>query len=84
LANPSHLDLYPLEPISAEHWSRAQIGYMEYVKDRKCRSTTATGPGLEINYSDIHFDALEVASIWPEKKRRKFKLRMPFELADAG
>jgi len=79
-----NLDHTPLAPIPADFWEFAQIDYMEYLQDPRCKTEAAKHPGPRTHFSDLHFDAHQIDAIWPAKKRRRFRLQSPITREAAG
>src|SRR5436190_2207994 len=63
----THLNFTPLQPIPSTHWELAQIDYLEYLKDKCCKTKDARPPGTSPHYADLQFDKMEVDEVFPQK-----------------
>lgn len=61
----SDMDIYPREPIPADFWRGHQIGYLEYLRDRRGKTERCRSDAKEFPYSDLYFDRGQVDTRWP-------------------
>jgi hypothetical protein len=72
-----HEDHYPLGPVNGDYWETAQISYLDYIQNPKCKTEAAKNPKPSTYFSDLHFDKFQIEAIWPSPKPRRFTFRNP-------
>jgi hypothetical protein len=65
----SDMDRFPREPIPADFWRGHQIGYLEYLRDRRGKTERCRADAKELPYSDLYFDRVQVDARWSAASR---------------
>jgi hypothetical protein len=68
--------LQPLEPIPQDHWTNAQIDFVNYLRNQRCSTSNTRQSGYSVQYADLHFDPVEIERAFGVKLKR-IRLRSP-------
>jgi hypothetical protein len=69
--------LQPLEPIPQDHWTNAQIDFVNYLRNQRCLTSDTRQSGYSVQYADLHFDPVEIGRAFVVYKPKRIRLRSP-------
>jgi hypothetical protein len=69
--------LQPLEPIPQDHWTNAQIDFVNYLRNQRCLTSDTRQSGYSVQYADLHFDPVEIERAFVVYKPKRIRLRSP-------
>jgi hypothetical protein len=69
--------IQPLEPIPQDFWTNARIDFVKYLRDQRCPTSDTRQLGNSVKYADLHFDIVEIQSVFGSYRPKRIRLRSP-------
>jgi hypothetical protein len=74
--------IQPLEPIPQDFWTNARIDFVKYLRDQRCPTSDTRQSGNSVKYADLHFDIVEIQSVFGSYRPKRIRLRSPLVLEE--